>query len=73
MVEARTTRLCLWWLHGGREDSQARYLEGRTTSVGEAQEKSSTCLKQTLGEFVMPQPKTTITKSPVYVPGFMGT
>lgn len=68
-VEAGTTQFCLWWLRGllgslsGNEDN----LSGR------GPRKSSTCLKQTLGGFVAPQPKRTITKSSVYEPEFMST
>lgn len=69
MVETRATQFCLRWQRG-----LSGSLSGRQDNLsGRSQRKSSTCLKQSLGEFVLPQPKRTITKSPVYVPEFMGT
>lgn len=49
-------------------------LAGRQNYLGgRGPGKNSTCLEQHLREFVMPHPKRTIAKGPVYVPEFMGT
>lgn len=49
-------------------------LAGRQNYLGgRGPGKNPTCLEQILKEFVMPQPKRTLAKGPVYVPEFMGT
>lgn len=67
MVEARTAQFCLWWQrrHSGTLPARQDNLSGR------GPRKSSTCLEQTLGSYVMPHARA-IAKSPVYVPEFMG-